>query len=695
MSAPEPTSPEPGGTTPQAEAPAAAEAPAPDGSSFPTTSESPTPEASPEPPACDPALLERARAVLHERFGYPDFRPSQGQLVQRVLAGRDVLGVMPTGAGKSLVYQVPALVLGGTTVVISPLISLMNDQVQALEQAGVAAACITSALSAAERSETFERARAGLLSLLYVAPERLDDPGFLELASHLRVPLVAVDEAHCVSQWGQDFRPSYLNIAAFVERLVAGGTPRPIVCALTATATQAVRDDIARGLDLRDPWVMVAGFDRPNLYFGVERPEPRDKAACLLRLVQAHEGQSGIVYCSTRKNVEEVCELLRGRGVPATRYHAGLAPEERQKNQEDFVYDRAPVMVATNAFGMGIDKSNVTFVIHYNMPGDLESYYQEAGRAGRDGSPADCILIYNRGDVQTRQFLLQKSHEDALAAGADPEAAERTYTADQERLRQMTLYCTTTDCLRSTILRYFGETDAPFRCEHCSNCSTDFEVEDATVEAQKVLSCVLRLAQRGRQVGKATVVDVLHGSKGERIASWGLDTLSTYGIMADTSARRIRYVLDALVDAGLLEVSGGQFPVVGATGQTMPFLRERRPFELKVPKRLPRDNAAPSRGAASRRRPATTVAELTEDDQALFERLRSLRGRLAREAGLPAYMALSNATLAEMARKRPTDRQALLEVSGVGAAKAERWGAPFLEEVASYAAGDTASGDGR
>ena len=626
--------------------------------------------------------IDDARAVLRERFGYPDFRPAQGQLVEQVLAGRDVLGVMPTGAGKSLVYQVPALALGGTTVVISPLISLMADQVQALEQAGVAAACINSGLSAAERAETFARAQAGALALLYVAPERLEDPGFLDLACRMDVPLVAVDEAHCVSQWGQDFRPSYLGIAQFVGRLEAARGTRPAVCALTATATAAVREDIARGLALRDPVIMVSGFDRPNLYFGVERPEPKAKRACLLRLVREHAGQSGIVYCSTRKNVEEVTDLLCEAGVGATRYHAGLSAEERQRNQEDFVFDRAPVMVATNAFGMGIDKSNVSFVIHYNMPGDLESYYQEAGRAGRDGSPADCVLIYNKGDVQTRQFLLQRSHEEALAAGTPPEDAERTYAADQERLRQMTLYCTTTDCLRSTILRYFGETDAPFRCEHCSNCSEDFEVEDATVEAQKVISCVLRLAQRGRTAGKTTVVDVLHGSKAQSVTGKGLDTLSTYGILADTSARRIRYVLDALVDAGLLGVTGGQYPVVCATEETLPFLRERRAFTLKVPRRLPKDNA-PATSERPRTGGAKGAPELDEAGQALFEHLRGVRAEIARELGLPAYMVFSNATLADMAAKRPANEEEFLAVSGVGQAKAERFGERFLAEIAA------------
>ena len=365
------------------------------------------------------------------------------------------------------------------------------------------AACLNSSLTAAEQAEAFAFVASGACKLLYVAPERLDTPRLQELVRRVPVGLVAVDEAHCVSQWGQDFRPSYLGISAFIEGLPV----RPTVAALTATATDDVRRDIAQALDLHDPFTLVSGFDRTNLYFGVERPEPRDKQRTLLRLVGARAsrerdpggaaaGQTGIVYCSTRNAVEEVCDLLLDEGFAATRYHAGLSPEERRENQDDFLYDRATVMVATNAFGMGIDKSNVGFVIHYNMPSDLESYYQEAGRAGRDGSPADCVLIYNKKDVQTCQFLIDRAREEGLANGNDPELAGELYRRDCERLRKMTLYCTTTDCLRSTILRYFGETDVPFRCEHCSNCSTDVEEQDVTVDARK--GGLVRAAHRAK-----------------------------------------------------------------------------------------------------------------------------------------------------------------------------------------------------
>ena len=647
------------------------------------------------------AALDRARALLKEHFGHDDFRPSQRELVEAVLAGRDVLGVMPTGAGKSLVYQVPALVSPGLTVVVSPLISLMKDQVAALTGAGVPAACLNSSLTAAEQAEAFAFVASGACKLLYVAPERLDTPRLQELVRRVPVGLVAVDEAHCVSQWGQDFRPSYLGISAFIEGLPV----RPTVAALTATATDDVRRDIAQALDLHDPFTLVSGFDRTNLYFGVERPEPRDKQRTLLRLVGARAsrerdpggaaaGQTGIVYCSTRNAVEEVCDLLLDEGFAATRYHAGLSPEERRENQDDFLYDRATVMVATNAFGMGIDKSNVGFVIHYNMPSDLESYYQEAGRAGRDGSPADCVLIYNKKDVQTCQFLIDRAREEGLANGNDPELAGELYRRDCERLRKMTLYCTTTDCLRSTILRYFGETDVPFRCEHCSNCSTDVEEQDVTVDAQKVVSCVLRIEQRGRQVGKTTVVDVLRGSKADRILSWHFDELSTYGIMADQSARRVRYILDSLTDAGYLAVTAGSYPCVVVTQRGRDWLlRTKEPYLVKVPKRMPKDAAAEkplgSRGGSSaggRVYGGGGPVGASEADPGLFEALRTLRTQISQEEGVPAYIVFSNAALTDMAARQPGDLDEFLDVSGVGRVKAEKYGERFLAAIATWRA---------
>ncbi len=643
------------------------------------------------PAPADAPAMRRARELLKERFGYDDFRPNQRDLVAAVLEGRDVLGVMPTGAGKSIVYQIPALMLDGLTLVVSPLISLMKDQVAGLEQAGIPAACVNSSLSADEQASAFARAAAGQVRLLYVAPERLSSPRLAELARTVRIDLVAVDEAHCVSQWGQDFRPDYRQIAGFVEGLPA----RPRVAALTATATEEVRADIVDALELRDPFVLVGGFDRPNLYFGVERPEPRDKDATLVRLVRARAaqrtpdgsaaaaGQTGIVYCSTRKAVEHVCDLLWQEGFASTRYHAGLSADERRANQDEFLYDRASVMVATNAFGMGIDKSNVGFVIHYNMPSDLEGYYQEAGRAGRDGSPADCILIYNKKDVQTCQFLIDRSRDDSEANGCDPQTAALLHERDCERLKKMTLYCTTTDCLRSYLLKYFGQGEAVRRCEHCSNCSCEVEEQDATVEAQKVMSCVLRIAAQGRSAGKSTVVDILRGSRAQRILDAGYDGLTTYGIMSDVSTQRVRFVLDSLEEAGHLACTPGQYPTVYVTQQGRTWLlREKTPYLVRVPKRL-KSKPAPATVTGSK---GTTFGRggsgVAEVDEELFERLRALRTVIAREEGVPAYIVFNNATLIDMAAKRPSDLDELLDVSGVGASKAARYGERFLACIA-------------
>ena len=620
-------------------------------------------------------MTQAAHRVLRDYFGHAEFRPNQRELIGHVLAGRDVVAVMPTGAGKSLVYQVPALVSEGITIVVSPLISLMKDQVNALNQVGAKAAFLNSSISAAEQAEVLAYAASGTCNLLYVAPERLDAPRFVAFTRTAKISLVAVDEAHCVSQWGQDFRPSYLSIADFIATLPM----RPPVCALTATATPAVQNDIAEALGLHDPFMQVSGFDRPNLYFGVERPEPKAKRACLLCLVKERSKQSGIVYCTTRSAVEEVCALLCDNGIPATRYHAGLSAGERHRNQDDFLFDRKPIMVATNAFGMGIDKSNVSFVIHFNMPSDVESYYQEAGRAGRDGSPADCLVIYNKKDVQTCQFLIDKGFEERSSTASDEAASDLVYQRDCERLRQMVFYCTTVDCLRAYILHYFGQAEAPFRCEHCSNCSTEYDVEDVTVEAQKILSCVLRIKQRDRNLGKAMIIDILRGSKAERILVQKLDELSTYGIMADVPAKRIRYILDALVAEGMLGQTDGSYPVIVSTEGGATFLKERQTFEIKVPKRLPKDEAIVE---------PRTKRETSEGaaDPILFELLKTLRAKLASEQGVPAYIVFTNAALADMCARKPASEKAFLEVSGVGKVKAERYGSLFLDAIAEYQA---------
>lgn len=616
--------------------------------------------------------------ILRRVFGYPSFRAHQEQIIDAALAGQDVMAVMPTSAGKSICYQVPAIALGGLTIVVSPLISLMSDQVAALREAGVAAACLNSSLGAAERSQVIEQARAGELTLLYVAPERLDDPAFLDLAREQPPRLLAIDEAHCISQWGNDFRPSYQRIREFVDQLEA----RCPVMALTATATHQVREDIEESLGLANPLRVVASFDRPNLSFAVERPQgKRAKDEALARFVAERPDRSGIIYCMSRRAVEEVCDDLCERGIAATRYHAGLSPEERERNQADFIYDRKPVMVATNAFGMGIDKSNVSYVVHYNLPLSLENYYQEAGRAGRDGTAAECLLLYSPADVHTAEFLLSRTERADLT----PEELEQLRQADDARLRQMVFYATTTNCLRSFILRYFGE-EAPAYCGNCSNCLADYEEKDERMNALKVVSCVARVRQQARaqgspaeSVGAALIVDILRGSRSARVLERGYDALSTYGIMAEVPVPQIRSLIDELVYRGVLGRSAGNFPTIVLTAQSGTFLRSSEPFLVKVAKGKPRQakRARASQDAAGER------ADLTPEQAQLFSALRSLRTELAREQQIPPYLIFNNATLEDMCRKRPSSANELLEVSGVGAKKAERYGAAFLEVIAN------------
>lgn len=605
-----------------------------------------------------------AQDILKQYFGYDSFRPGQDELVRAILFGRDTLGIMPTGAGKSICYQVPAMLFPGLTLVISPLISLMKDQVGALVEAGVPAACINSAMSAEEFRDALYFAGRGQYKLLYVAPERLTAPSFLEFAKRVPISMVTVDEAHCISQWGQDFRPSYLKILDFLAEL----PERPLVSAFTATATTEVRDDIVQALGLHEPFIKTTGFDRPNLYFAVE--QPTSKGTKLLQLLNERKDKSGIVYCSTRKNVEEICDLLLSRGLPATRYHAGLDPDERRENQDDFLYDRKTIMVATNAFGMGIDKSNVSFVIHYNMPKNMESYYQEAGRAGRDGQPADCILLYSGQDVRMAEFLIERSHE-AEDETIDEATRQQLIARDRERLRQMTFYCTTTECLRHYILRYFGE-NSPLSCGHCSSCDTNFEEVDATMDARKILSCVYRLDERGRAFGKTVVSAILTGSKNEKITQFHLDTLSTYNIMPDSTAVYVRRLIDMLLERGYLIADPDRMNVLVLARTGNALMRGRGEFRVKLPKE--------KKPAAAKQ-----YAALAEDvDEKLFDALRDVRTRLAARAGVPPYVIFSNATLADMAAKQPSSEFDLLSVRGVGDAKARRYGKEFLAAIQKY-----------
>ncbi len=595
-------------------------------------------------------------AVLKQYFGHDAFRPGQEALVDGILSGRDALGIMPTGGGKSLCYQVPALLLPGVTLVISPLISLMKDQVASLEAAGVSAGFLNSSQTLEESRQVWGRVRRGECRLLYVAPERLENARFLELASELVIPLVAVDEAHCISQWGQDFRPSYLKIASFVSTL----PKRPVLAAFTATATAQVQEDVVRQLDLRTPVRVVTGFDRPNLFFDVRRP--RKKLPELLALLEERRGRSGIVYCATRSNVEKVWAELESRGFSAARYHAGLDEEERRISQEDFQYDRRQIMVATNAFGMGIDKSNVSFVLHYNMPKNLESYYQEAGRGGRDGEAADCVLLYGAGDVATARVLL--THGE----GGDPEPREL------ERLNAMVDYCKTNDCLRGRILDYFGQPH-PERCGGCGNCQGMFSQADVTVQAQMILSCIKRVRDRlGYYVGAALIVQVLRGGHSQRIKELGLDQLSTYGLMREETRERVRAYLDCLEAAECVytETEHGTLRP-GPRANTVLFHGER----VHMLSRVERQIEAPPRQKAER-------VPAAPPDQSLLAALRAERTRLARQEGVPPYIIFSNAALADMAARVPRTPEEFLEVSGVGQVKARRYGSAFLAVIAAW-----------
>ena len=603
--------------------------------------------------------------VLKQYFGHAVFRPGQEALVDAMLSGRDVLGVMPTGAGKSVCYQLPALLLPGVTLVISPLISLMKDQVAALTQAGIPATFINSTLTQEQHREAFRRARQRAYQLIYIAPERLSAPSFLRFAQETEVSLLAVDEAHCVSQWGQDFRPSYLKIAEFLEQLPR----RPVVGAFTATATEQVKEDIRRLLLLEDPLCITTGFDRPNLYF--ETARPRSKDAYLKNFISQHPGQSGIVYCATRKTVEAVCTALIADGFSVTRYHAGLPDQERRHNQEDFVYDRVRIMVATNAFGMGIDKSNVGFVVHYNMPKDVESYYQEAGRAGRDGAYAHCVLLFSESDVRTAKFLINNASENEELPERE---REQLRLRDLRRLDRMTAYCKTSGCLRAYLLRYFGQ-DAPDHCNQCSSCTGTLEQRDITVEAQKILSAVIRVErQYHSSLGVAAIIQMLRGSKEQRVSQLGLDKLSTYGIMAGVDRMQIRAYIDYLVEQGYLLLDGADYPVLRTTPRARQVLFQGERVVYVRRKEEPE--------AASKDKVPASAPEPVDEE--LLLALRTLRTKLATVAGVPAYVVFSNATLADMAVRQPTTMEELMNVAGVGAVKAKRYGKEFLEVIEDW-----------
>lgn len=586
--------------------------------------------------------------VLKEYFGYDSFVRDQEKVIDAILSGRDVMTIMPTGGGKSLCYQIPAILLDGCAIVVSPLISLMKDQVNALNLSGVKSAYINSSLSQTQRIEVIKRAREGAYTLIYVAPEQLLTPRFLSLAKAMNISLLAVDEAHCVSQWGQDFRPGYLDIDVFVEAL----PKRPIVAAFTATATLKIQENIVERLKLNDPLSSVSGFDRSNLYYEVRHD--KEKFAYVDKYVKEHSDAFGIVYCQTRKEVESVASRL---GSIAGMYHAGMPIDERNAYQDQFLRDEIQVMVATNAFGMGIDKSNVSYVIHYNMPKNVESYYQEAGRAGRDGSKAECILLYSGRDVVTANYFI----DNAVQNDSMDEASFQVFQSlERERLRQMISYSKTTSCLRQFVLDYFNDVHIT-ACDNCFNCTGEFDLVDVGLEAQMILSCIVRMGER---FGAAMVSDVLRGSRNKRVLDNGFDQLSTHGIMKSKSSAHIRMVIDYLLEEDVLSLSNDAYATLKLGSKASSALKGQEKLVMRV----------------SQERVKSSLTQDVSNPE-LFDRLRSLRKSIADERGVPAFVVFSDASLKSMCAIMPQSLESFLSVSGVGSVKAEAYGEAFLEVI--------------
>ena len=606
--------------------------------------------------------------LLKTHFGYDTFREGQEAVIDALLAGKDVLAVMPTGAGKSICYQVPALMMKGITLVISPLISLMKDQVRSLNQVGISAAYLNSSLTQGQYFTALRYAKAGRYPIIYVAPERLTTEAFLDFALSADISMIAVDESHCVSQWGQDFRPSYLKIAEFVAQL----PKRPVIGAFTATATKEVREDIARLLGLQDPFCTTTGFDRENLYFAVKTP--KDKYKEVHDYILEHPDDSGIIYCLTRKLVEEVCGKLIRDGITATRYHAGLSDEERRNNQDDFIYDRCRVMVATNAFGMGIDKSDVRYVIHYNMPKNMEGYYQEAGRAGRDGDPAECILLYSGKDVVTNQYLIERGQDNQeMEAAVWRLVRER----DQERLKQMTFYCFTHECLRDYILRYFGEYGSNY-CGNCSNCLTQFENTDITEMAKALLSCIETSRQR---YGATVIIDTVHGANTAKIRGYGMNENPEYGSLAKVPVYRLRQVLNQLQLEGYLTATNDEYAILRLTPKAASVLNNEETVWMKLAKEQTKSEQETQKKSRKKKSALAGSGEFTEAEENLFETLRKLRAQIAKEEKVPPYIVFSDKTLAHMCIIKPVNKEEMLSVSGVGEFKYEKYGERFLAAV--------------
>ena len=597
--------------------------------------------------------------ILKEYFGYDGFRNGQEPLIDSILEKKDTLGIMPTGAGKSICYQVPALMLPGITLVVSPLISLMKDQVGALNQAGIHAAYLNSSLTYNQYRLALSYAKEGRYKIIYVAPERLMTEEFIEFTEQVDISMVSIDEAHCISQWGQDFRPSYLLIVDFIRRM----KKRPVISAFTATATKDVREDIVRILDMENPTIVSTGYDRSNLFYSVQTP--KDKYEFVRNYLLDNSDQSGVIYCNTRKLVEEVCGRLEREGVAVTRYHAGLSDAERQKNQDDFIFDLKPIMVATNAFGMGIDKSNVRFVIHYNMPKNLESYYQEAGRAGRDGEAAECILLYSGQDVRVNQYMIENSTDNEEMDWAQREVIKEQ---DRERLKKMTFYCYTNECLRDYVLRYFGEYGSNY-CGNCSNCLKNYEDVDITREARAIVACVEETHQR---YGINLILSIVAGSNTEQIRRTGVMELASYGSLKEVSKVKLRNIMNHLLLTDRLLLTNDEFPILKLTEKSEIALSDTILMKL----------------AKEREKVQTVKKEkkqvVGEANSELFIKLRTLRLELSKKEKVPPYIIFSDKTLTDMSAKAPVTKEEMLDVSGVGEVKFRRYGEAFIEVIKAY-----------
>lgn len=618
--------------------------------------------------------------ILKTYFGYDSFREGQTEIIDTILSGRDALAIMPTGAGKSLCYQVPALLLPGITLVVSPLISLMQDQVKSLNEAGIHAAYINSSLTEGQINKALSFAARGVYKIIYVAPERLETASFLSFALHTPISMVTVDEAHCISQWGQDFRPSYLKIIDFVEQLPGN----PIISAFTATATEVVKNDIARILKLKNPNIVVTGFDRENLYYQVEHLTGKQKDIFIQNYIETHPNESGIIYCATRKNVDTLYEKLLKQGVSVTRYHAGMSNDIRKKSQDDFIYDRAQVVIATNAFGMGIDKSNVRFVIHYNMPQSMENYYQEAGRAGRDGEPAKCILLFSAQDVMISKLLLGSKDFE----GMDFQEIDQVKHQDSRRLQLMEGYCMTTSCLRNYILEYFGETTHQ-PCDNCGNCHQEFEELDMTLDAKWVVGCITEM--RGRY-GQALVIGTLLGSKKARLKDIGATSYNCYGQLENRTEADLRLLISQMIRMGYIIQTEGEYSVLKAgniedlqnknTKIIIKKFKEKEKISTTKKHKTPfkKDSFSASTESSSN----DSTATYSNRNSALFEALRQLRLQIAKEESVPPYIVFTDRTLIDMCSKLPQNEDEMLNVSGVGQNKLKKYGQRFLQEISAF-----------